>query len=176
MGTPQAIFAGVERGRATGSHVIRNHVTGRDASHGQSRDRKSYAISGLVGPRKWPIRTGSHMPSSGPVRKGSEVCSAHARVSRRFFLTSVVQVSWLPKVARRGERVCTCATRSCAKSALVGPFSQKWGFLALFLSTEGWEWSLRRMVTGTSHLRPIFNMVTGTSPGYLPLTRHFIFI
>ena len=27
MGTAQAIFAGVERGRATGSHVIRNHVT-----------------------------------------------------------------------------------------------------------------------------------------------------
>jgi hypothetical protein len=65
-------------------------------------------------------------PSSGPVRKGSEVCSTHARVSSRFFLTSVVvQVSWLPKVARRGERVCACATRSCAKSALMGTFPQK---------------------------------------------------
>ena len=52
MGTAQAIFTGVERGKATGSHVTRNHVTGSDASRVQSRDRKSYAISGLVGPRK----------------------------------------------------------------------------------------------------------------------------
>ena len=52
MGTVQAIFAGVERGRATGSHVTRDHVTGSDATRGKSRDRKSYAISGLVGPRK----------------------------------------------------------------------------------------------------------------------------
>ena len=27
MGTAQAIFMGIERGRATGSHVTRNHVT-----------------------------------------------------------------------------------------------------------------------------------------------------
>ena len=51
-GTAQAIFAEVERGRATGSHVTRNHVAGRHASRGQSHVRKSYAISGLVGPRK----------------------------------------------------------------------------------------------------------------------------
>ena len=34
METAQAIFAGVERGRT------RNHVTGSDASRGQSRDWK----------------------------------------------------------------------------------------------------------------------------------------
>ena len=35
MGAAQAIFAEVERGRATGSHVIRNHVTGSDVSRGR---------------------------------------------------------------------------------------------------------------------------------------------
>ena len=40
MRTARAIFAEVERGRATGSHVTRNHVTESDVSCGQSRDRK----------------------------------------------------------------------------------------------------------------------------------------
>ena len=51
-GDSSSHICGVERGRATGSHVTRNHVTGSDASRGQSCDRKSYAISILVGPRK----------------------------------------------------------------------------------------------------------------------------
>ena len=52
MGTAQAIFVGVERGIAPGSHVTTNHVTGSGVSRDQSHDLKSYAISGLVGPRK----------------------------------------------------------------------------------------------------------------------------
>jgi hypothetical protein len=35
MRTAQAIFAEVERGRATGSNVITNHVTGSDVSRGR---------------------------------------------------------------------------------------------------------------------------------------------
>ena len=59
--------------------------------------------------------------------------------SLRFFLTSVVvQVPWLPKVARSGGRVCACATRSCAKSALMGPLLGSEVFPRFFLSTEGW--------------------------------------
>jgi hypothetical protein len=53
MGTARAIFAEVERGRATRIHVTRNHVTESDVSYGQSRDRK---------------------------RPCPEVCSAHSRV------------------------------------------------------------------------------------------------
>ena len=59
------------------------------------------------------------------------------------------------------EGVCACATGRCAMSALVGPF-------------------LRKCPLGCSigRPRPISSMATGTSPftGYLPLSRHFIFI
>jgi len=74
-----------------------------------------------------------------------------------FFLTLVAeQVPWLSKVTRR-----VCATRGCAL------FNGSEGFPRS--STKGC--SLRRS-------RPIFSMSTGTSPftGYLPFSRHFIFI
>jgi hypothetical protein len=48
MGTAQAIFAEVERSRATGSHVTRNHMSGSDVSCGQSRDRKRLCPEGCA--------------------------------------------------------------------------------------------------------------------------------
>ena len=60
----------------------------------------------------------------------------------------------------KGE-VCACATESCTISALVGSFHLKCPLGC----------SLGRP-------RPISSVVTGTSPftGYLPLSRHFIFM
>ena len=80
METAQAIFAKVERGRATGSYVTRNHLTGSDVSHVTDHNRSSSA------------------------RKGNG-----SMFSPRFFLTSVaVQIPWLPKFTRTGGRVCAC--------------------------------------------------------------------
>jgi len=82
-------------------------------------------------------------------------------------------VSWQPvtegHVTPKGSpwmsrRVCSCATGSCAISALVELFHRKLatgsaGFLSFFLSTRG-----------------VFSTTSASSSSYLPLYRHFIFI
>ena len=127
--------------------------------------RQSRALSGsctisalMAFDRKWQ----SHV---------TEVCSAHARFFPRFCLSSTV-VTWLPDVTE-GHLIPSgfpwvCATGSCA-TPVVTPSEVSLGC------------SLRRprlifsMVTGTKHLRPILSMVTGTSPGYLPLLFSYSF-
>jgi hypothetical protein len=64
----------------------------------------------------------SHVTGRGPVWKWPwpEVCSAHARFSPRFFLSSSTVVTWLPGVTEGHlipsvfPWVCACATGSCA--------------------------------------------------------------
>ena len=74
----------------------------------------------------------------------------------RFFLSSSTVVTWLLKVTRGlltpsgFPWVCVCGT----------------GYYATYVVTEG-TWPLRKCPLGRP--RPIFSMVTGNSPGYLPL-------
>jgi hypothetical protein len=77
-----------------------------------------------------------------------EVCSAHARFSPRFFLSSSTVVTWLPDVTGHLNPsgfpwVCACAAGSCATPIVTH-------------SEVSLGCSLRRP-------RPIFSMVTGTS-------------
>jgi hypothetical protein len=73
----------------------------------------------------------------------------------RFFLSSSTVVTWLLKVTRGlltpsgFPWVCACGT----------------GYYATYVVTEG-TWPLRKCPLGRP--RPIFSMVTGNSPGYLP--------
>ena len=75
--------------------------------------------------------TGIHVTGSD-VTGSPEVCSAHARLSRAFFLTRVVvQVPRLPKVSKGHMTpsvfpwVCVCTTASCTIFTLAGPFDRK---------------------------------------------------
>jgi hypothetical protein len=116
----------------------------------------SCAISALGG--FWPEVTKTH-DRKRPYPEAalwSEVCSAHARFYPRFILSSSTVVVWIPKMTKGHLTpsgfpwVCACGTGCYATSAV----------------TEG-TWPLRKCPLG--RLRPIFSMVTGNNPGYLPL-------
>ena len=103
------------------------------------------------------IGSNSHVTGRDPVRKRSwpEVCSAHARFSPRFFLSSNTVVTWLPDVIKGHLTpcVCACATGSCTSPVV----------------TEGHVTPSEVVSLGCSlrRPRPIFSMVTGIG-GSLP--------
>ena len=112
----------------------------------------------LMGPfdRKWQ----SHVTGRGHVRKWPwpEVGSAHARLSPRAFF--LVVVPWLPDVTKGhltpSEFPWVCATGSCATPVVVVVNNVGWGVL----------YDVR--VLYLAGLLELY-LVTGTSPGYLPL-------
>jgi hypothetical protein len=185
MGTAQVAFAEVLWG-ATGNHMTGSDVTGSDVSHVTGNDIShvqcpevcsghaqpevahirpsrvfwpevtsvTWLEEALSGSRFCACSTGSCTISTlaGPfdrkwpcpeaVMTGSRFCACPA-----FFL---VVVPWLPKVTW----VCACATGSCATPVMTeGHVTPSEVSLGCSLRTP----------------RPIFSMVIGTSPGYLPL-------
>ena len=106
----------------------------------------------------WPEVTNSRewkRPYPEAALTGSMFCACPVSPPR-FFLSSSTVVTWLLKVTRGlltpsgFPWVCACGT----------------GYYATYVVTEG-TWPLRKCPLGRP--RPIFSMVTGNSPGYLPL-------
>jgi len=167
----------------TGSHVTESAPTGNMLC---ACATGSCAISALVGPfhRKWRHKS-SRDPLGFPWKGGVRACAtgsctistlvgpflfrvrACATVSRVFSYSSsstVVQVPWIPVteghltpsgiplgVRMRNRNLRTFHRKLTTDIDVIFPRS----------SAKGWVCSLRRP-------RPIFSMVTGTSPGYLP--------
>ena len=157
--------------------AMRSNRKSHDRKWHQSRDRKrpcpevtltgsmlcaacatgSCAISTLVGPfdRKWQ----SHVTGRGSVRKcpwPEDVLRMPGFFPHLFFLV----VTWLPDVTEGHLTpsgfpwMCTCATGSCAIPVVTeGHVTPSEVSLGCSLRTP----------------RPIFSMVIGSSPGYLPL-------
>jgi hypothetical protein len=141
-------------GGVTGSHITRSDVTGMT---GSGTDRKSH-----VRKRPWP----------------EVIACACATVSPRFFSycsSSTSTMAW----------VCACATGSCAIFALVGPFDRKWRYETSPIVTEGHPKGVEGVCACTTASSAISGLVgcslghrclSFSSPGYHPLSRHFIFI
>jgi hypothetical protein len=81
--------------------------------------------------------------------------------------------------------VCACATGSCAIFALVGPFDRKWRYETSPIVTEGHPKGVEGVCACTTASYAISGLVgcslghrclSFSSPGYHPLSRHFIFI
>jgi hypothetical protein len=110
-------------------------------------------------------------PEEALTESMSCACPASSRV---LFLTiAVVQVPWVPEV--------TQGHVTPSVSTLLGPFDRKWHYETSPVVTEGGEgcayaWS--EVPLGCSLGRPRLSLSTRTSPftGYLPLSRHFIFM
>jgi hypothetical protein len=182
MGTDKVVFEGEQWG-ATGSdmtgsdvsHVTRSdvsHVTRSDVSHVTGRDpvrkytmrmrnRKLYHVR----PSRvfWPEVTKSRdRKGTCPevALTGSRFCACPA-FSGAFFL---VVVPWLPDVTKGhltpSEFPWVCATRSCATPVVV-------------VNNAGWGvlYDVRILyLAGLLELNTcVLYLVTGTSPGYLPL-------
>jgi hypothetical protein len=163
MGTAQVAFAVVLCGSATGSHVTGSDVTEvtsvtwpvqKNVLRMRNRKLCNIRPSGAF----WPEVTKSRdRKRSYPeaALTGSMFCTCPF-FPPRFFLSSSTIVTWLPNVTKGHLTpsgfpwVCACGTGCYATSVV----------------TEG-TWPLRKCPLGRP--RPIFSMVTGKSPGYLPL-------
>jgi hypothetical protein len=118
-----------------------------------------------------------------------EVCSAHARLFPRVFF--LVVVTWLPDVTESHfipsgfPWVCACTTGNCATPVVTEGHLIPSGFPWVCACTTG---NCATPVVTEDHVtpsevslgcslrlpRPIFSMVTGTSPGFLPLLFSYI--
>ena len=122
-----------------------SHVTGSDVSHMWPEASSAHAQTEVANIRLFHRKWRQSHDRKYVLRMCNRKLGFPA-----FFLTLVV-VPWIPKVTRR---VCACATGGCA------------------LYTGSW---LQEVRVSRVVVQGVFSTTSASSPGYLPLSRHFHF-